>query len=95
MEFILDLPITISRRVRRMVAILERRGHEVREPYSKAMGNGLFELRIKGKVHIRMFYFYHNDRACFVHAVIKKQQKLMQKDIVYASKVMNSIIAYS
>jgi phage-related protein len=76
-EFILDLPITISRRVRRMVAILERRGHEVREPYSKAMGNGLFELRIKGKVHI------------------KKQQKLMQKDIVYASKVMNSIIAYS
>ena len=41
------------------LAILEEYGNRLREPYSKALGDGLFELRIKFASDItRIFYFF-------------------------------------
>lgn len=41
------------------IAILKEYGNTLREPYSKAVGDGLFELRIKFASDItRIFYFF-------------------------------------
>ena len=53
-----------------------------REPLSKAVGEGLFELRHVGKLNTRMLWFFARDRRIVaVHAVRNKGQKLPARDI--------------
>lgn len=53
-----------------------------REPLSKAVGEGLFELRHVGKLNTRVLWFFaRNRRIVAVHAVRNKGQKLPARDI--------------
>jgi phage-related protein len=53
-----------------------------REPLSKAVGEGLFELRHVGKLNTRVLWFFaRNRRIVAVHAVRNKGQKLPAHDI--------------
>jgi len=53
-----------------------------REPLSKAVGEGLFELRHVGKLNTRVLWFFAKDRRIVaVHAVRNKGQKLSARDI--------------
>ena len=52
-----------------------------REPLSKAVGEGLFELRHVGKLNTRLLWFFAKDRRIVaVHAVRNKSQKLPARD---------------
>ena len=52
-----------------------------REPLSKAVGEGLFELRHVGKLNTRVLWFFAKDRRIVaVHAVRNKSQKLPARD---------------
>ena len=53
-----------------------------REPLSKAVAEGLFELRHVGKLNTRVLWFFARDRRIVaVHAVRNKGQKLPARDI--------------
>jgi phage-related protein len=54
-------------------------------PHSKALGGGLYELRIRGKEEIRIFYcFLKGKTICLLHAFKKQTQETPTKDLQLA-----------
>lgn len=82
-EQILDLPDTLAARyivlTRRMMAI----GPNLGEPHTKAMGEGLFELRLKGAEGIaRVFYCgLIGRRIVMLHSFIKKSDRTPKREL--------------
>jgi phage-related protein len=82
-EQILDLPDTLAARyvvlTRRMVAI----GPNLGEPHTKAFGDGLFELRLKGAEGIARVFFCTQigKRIVVLHSFIKKSDRTPQCEL--------------
>jgi phage-related protein len=76
-----------------LVALLAAQGPTLRLPHSRAMGDGLFELRPRGRDGIgRAFYcFLLGRRVVVVHAFIKKTQQTPDKDLKIARKRMKDM----
>jgi len=91
-DFIASLDSPLGGRVRRMIKLLETSGNELRMPFSKPVGGGIFELRIVGAVHIRLLYFFHKGEAVVVHALSKKTGQLSRRDIEYALRLRKMFI---
>ena len=59
-----------------------RNGQYHREPLSKALGDGLFELRHVGKLNTRVFWFFVKGRRIVaVHGVRNKGQAIPARDL--------------
>ncbi len=82
-EFILDLPQSLKAKAVRDIDILAERGYQPREPYSKHIQEGLFELRIQTSGDAaRIFYFFFVDETIIlVHGFVKKTQKTPTREI--------------
>ena len=61
----------------RTIKLLEHNGPNLREPYSKPMGDGIFELRTKVGTDLSrvMYFFYVGRKAVLTNGFIKKSQK--------------------
>jgi phage-related protein len=60
-----------------------------REPLSKALGDGLFELRHVGKLNTRVRWFFVKDRRIIaVHGIRNKGQAIPARDLDTASERM-------
>lgn len=59
-EFLLNLDKKMRAKMVQMMEILEEKGFELREPYTKPLGDGIFELRCKQASNITraLFFFY-------------------------------------
>ena len=70
------------------LAILAEFGNKLREPYSKPIGKGLFELRIRFSNDVaRIFYFFVVDnKIVLTNGFIKKTQKTPAGEIELANK---------
>jgi len=77
----------------RIVELLMEFGPNLRMPHSRAMGDGLFELRPRGSEGIgRVFYcFVLNRRILILHAFIKKTQGTPERDLRIARKRMKEV----
>ena len=59
-----------------------RNRHYHREPLSKALGDGLFELRHVGKLNTRVLWFFmKNRRIVAVHGIRNKGQAIPAREI--------------
>lgn len=83
-EFINSLERPLRNRVRKNLKLLEFLGYDLKMPFSKSLGDGLFELRIVGMTHIRLIYAYRYDQIWILHIFIKKTNKIQPKEIEYA-----------
>lgn len=81
-------PVDVLADYARLVELLIQYGPNLRLPHSRAMGNGLFELRPKGRTGIgRAFYcFLVGKRVVVVHAFIKKTQQTPDKELKIARR---------
>jgi phage-related protein len=62
------------------LAMLRNRQYH-REPLSKAIGDGLFELRHVGKLNTRVLWFFMKDRRIIaVHGIRNKGQAIPARD---------------
>lgn len=70
------------------ISILEEFGNNLREPTSKPMGGGLFELRIQFAGDIsRIFYFFVvNNKIILTNGFIKKTMKTPKSELALARK---------
>lgn len=71
-----------------LIDILEEYGNQLREPYSKAIGDGIFELRAKVGSDISrvMYFFYYEGRIILTNGFVKKTQKTPKSEIALAKK---------
>lgn len=85
-ELIATLDQKTKNHIDELTLLLEKRGSTLRMPYSKFIGYGIFELRALGTTHIRLLYCFYDNKAVVLHIVIKKQNRLNNKDILIARK---------
>lgn len=83
-------PVDFLARCDELLDLLEDHGPLLRAPHSKAMGEGLFELRPKSRSGIgRAFFCYCSGRMIMVlHVFIKKTQKTPRRDLAIARRRM-------
>lgn len=77
----------------RLLFLMEEHGPDLRLPYSRAMGDGLFELRCAGAAGIgRAFYCTMTEhRIIILHGFIKKTQKTPVRELSLAYKRMREV----
>jgi phage-related protein len=90
---ILALPDTLAARyivlTRRMVAL----GPHLGEPHTKAFGEGLFELRLKGAEGIARVFFCAliGKRIVMLHSFIKKSDKTPLREQAIAERRLKEV----
>jgi phage-related protein len=86
-------PESIKLDYARLVELLMDYGPDLRMPHSRAMGNGLFEIRPKGEAGIgrAFFCFRKGKKIVILHAFIKKTQATPQKELMIALKRMKEV----
>ena len=87
-EFILSQDIKMQTKLFRLLELLELKGNELREPYSKSLSDGIFEIRaIQGNNITRVLYFFVVDKKIILtNGFVKKAQKTPENEIVLAKK---------
>ena len=86
-------PVGIYADFLRLVQMMERHGADLRMPHSRAMGQGLFELRCRGAEGIgRVFYCTMVGREIVVlHSSIKKTQETPERELATARKRLREV----
>lgn len=87
-DFILSQDNKMQAKLFQLVTILEEYGNALREPYSKPLGDGIFELRAKVGSDISrvLYFFYYEGRIILTHGFVKKTQKTPPSEIKKAKK---------
>jgi phage-related protein len=77
----------------RLVELLMEFGPNLRMPHSRALGDGLFELRLRGREGIgrALYCFVAGQRVVILHAFIKKTQETQEKELRLARKRMKEV----
>ena len=86
-------PVGIYADFLHLATLMEEHGADLRMPHSRAMGDGLFELRCKGAEGIgRAFYCtVVGRRIVIVHSLIKKTQETPAADMKLARKRLKEV----
>ena len=81
-------PVDVLADYARLLELLAEHGPSLRLPHSRALGDGLFELRPRGRSGIgRAFYcFMFGRRVVVLHAFIKKSQETPDRELKLARR---------
>jgi phage-related protein len=86
-EEILSLPAGVQAKLIRQIDKLRSNPTVLREPDSKPLPYGLFEIRTVGLIHTRGIYGYQREKTIFLLRVfIKKTQKTPSAELRLALK---------
>jgi len=85
-DFILSLDIKMKAKILGLIDILEEKGIQLREPYSKHLQDGIFEIRGKVGTDITrvLYFFYYGKRIILTNGFIKKTQQTPKNEIKLA-----------
>lgn len=87
-DFINGLPVGMRAKAFWEIGLLAEYGGALREPYSKSLSDGLFELRVKFASDIsRIFYFFVvGNEIILTNGFIKKTNKTPKHELELARK---------
>ncbi len=87
-DFIEAQSVKMSAKIYWTIDLLEEFGPQLRSPYSKPLGDGIFELRSEiGSDITRVLYFFVLDKkAILTHGFTKKTPKTPRSEISRAKK---------
>ena len=87
-DFITDLPPKMKAKVIRAVGMLKSNGTDLREPYSKHLEDGIFEIRAQVGTDISrvLYFFIVGKKVILTHGFIKKTTKTPPSEIARAKK---------
>ena len=93
-SFVLGLPDGLLARYLRLTDMMLEFGANLGMPHTRAMSNGLFELRVKSKEGIaRVFYCtVVGQRIVILHGFIKKSEKTPPKELRIARERMLEVM---
>lgn len=87
-DFLLSLEPKMRAKLTGLIEILEEKGNQLREPYSKPLSDGIFELRGKVGSDITriLYFFYYEGRIILTNGFAKKTQETPKQEIDRAKK---------
>lgn len=76
-NFLNSLDIKMRAKIYGMIEILQEKGNQLREPYSKHLDDGIFELRCKVGSNITrvLYFFYYKGQIILTNGFVKKNSK--------------------
>ncbi|MBQ8333488.1 MAG: type II toxin-antitoxin system RelE/ParE family toxin, partial [Clostridia bacterium] len=82
-EFILAQDVKMRVKLFRLLELLEIEGNNLREPYSKSLGEGIFEIRAKQGTDITrvLYFFVVGKKIILTNGFVKKTQKTPPQEI--------------
>ena len=85
-DFLISLEPKMRTKMAKMIKLLGEKGTELREPFTKPLEDGIFELRtIQGSnISRALFFFYVNNKIVITNGFIKKTPKTPGKEIALA-----------
>lgn len=85
-NFILGLDTKMKAKILGIIDVLEEYGTQLREPYSKHLDDGIFEIRGKVGTDITrvLYFFYYGKRIILTNGFIKKTQQTPKNEIKLA-----------
>lgn len=78
-KFVRNLPKKCGTKVAKEINLLQEYGYKLKLPHIRTLTKGIYELRIKGSLEIRLFYKFKGGKAYIFDYHIKKTQKLPNK----------------
>lgn len=87
-DFLIELDTKMRAKMLRTISMLSQNGTNLREPYSKHLDDGIFELRAKvGSDITRVLYFFFTGRRLILtNGFIKKTAKTPPAEIERAKR---------
>lgn len=88
LNFLNALDVKMRTKMLHTIEFLQEYGPELREPHSKPLGDGLFELRaqVGSDISRVVYFFFVGRRAILTNGFIKKTQKTPKSEIALAKK---------
>ncbi len=85
-DFLQSLDKKMRAKIAGLMGILQKYGNQLREPYSKHLEDGIFELRGKVGSDITrvLYFFYYGGKIIFTNGFVKKSQKTPASEILKA-----------
>ena len=90
-QFIYSLEKPSISKVLKIIDLLETFGYRLGMPHSKKLTADIFELRMRGKQEIRIFYTFQNMKVILLHGFIKKTNKTPIFEIKTAVNRLNRL----
>lgn len=87
-EFMDSLDVKMRAKMIALLELLEEKGNQLGEPYSKKLEDGIFELRCRvGNNSTRVLYFfYFEGKIVLTNGFVKKTNKTPRSEIRIAKK---------
>ena len=73
------------------IDLLVEQGPILPMPYFKKITSSIYELRIRGKQEVRIFYTFNKNQIYLLHLFQKKSQKTPSKEIMIAEERFKSL----
>ena len=85
-EFLNSLDVKMRAKMVGLLELLEEKGNQLREPYSKLIDDGIFEIRCKVGNNITrlLYFFYYKGKIILTNGFVKKTQKTPLEEIKVA-----------
>ena len=93
-EFLLSLDIKMRAKMSMIISILQDNGYELKEPYSKHLSDGIFEIRAKVSSNVCrvLYFFYFGNQIILTNGFVKKTSKTPAKEIEKAKRYRKDYI---
>lgn len=87
-DFLLSLDMKMKAKMVGLLELLEEYGNQLREPYSKHLDGGIFEIRCKVGSNITrvLYFFYYEGKIILTNGFVKKTQKTPPEQIKTAKE---------
>lgn len=85
-EFIQSQQPQTKSKITHLFDLLEKHGPMLGMPHTKKVASDLYELRVRGKEEIRIFFTFKDKKIYILHGFKKKTQKTPAKEINIALK---------
>lgn len=93
-EFLLSLDKKMRAKILGIMDILQEKGNQLREPYSKHLDDGIFEIRGKVGTDISrvLYFFYYEGKIIMTNGFVKKTPKTPKSELEKAKRYRNEYL---
>lgn len=87
-DYLDGLDIKLRAKTLRTILLLQKYGPMLREPESKHLSDGIFELRTTfgGNTGRVLYFFFHEGKVVITHGFVKKSRKTPKEEIDRAKR---------